>query len=895
MRRSRRNLAMILAALALTHAALAQGQVPSQAPQTTEPPAEPGTEAPQVPAPTAPVLPKLEVVVPKKKAARPPSAAPKAPPAAAAPVVAPPPQVTAPLASTPAPVSNVEVRMSPVGGSELPIDKVPAGISIVPSRDIERTGSASITEAINTYVPGATINEALGNPLATDLQYRGFSASPLNGTPQGLAIYQNGVRMNEVFGDAMNWDLIPQIAIADIVMMSNNPVFGLNALGGAVNIIMKDGFSFQGATIDSRIGSFGHAEIAAQAGQRWGNWATYVAAEWIDENGWRDRSPATAKRAYGDLGVKGSGTEVHLNYTFANTFLGVVGPTPLQLLDERRANVFTSPQSFDNRMQMVNLTGSVSVTDTLKLSGNTYYRGFSQRRPDGNVSEAIACDPAGPNTGLLCFEEADDLLFGRRANGAVVNVPIAGLPNGADSVLGGNDRVSVDSFSYGGTLQATSKAPLFNRPNQFLLGASLDLGQARAKSQSELGTIDPRTLAVSGLGIIIDQSLNPGLDAGDVEVTPVDLLVRTQYFGLYFLNTLDVTERLALTAGGRYNLANIKLEDQRGDDLNGDHTFQRFNPMLGATYKLSPQLTAYAGYSESNRAPTPAELACADPQRPCLLENFLVSDPPLQQVVGRTIEAGLRGQIATGYAGRDALGAARSNTLSWSLGYFRTLVSNDILTVASPIQGRGFFINGGDTLREGLEAALNYRSDRLFFYATYAFVNATFRDALEIASPNAPVGVPCSSFVPDDPEDQPPNCARVRPGDHLPSIPSHRFKLGFDYWLTPQWRLGADLIAVSSQFFRGDEGNDDRPLPGYAVVNLRTGYKLSDSVEVYGLVKNLFNTDYSTFGTYFDTGALRTVAGDPVGVGRNATVLENPRTITPAAPLAIYGGVKMKF
>jgi len=895
MRRSRRNLAMILAALALTHAALAQGQVPSQAPPTTEPPAEPGTEAPQVPAPTAPVLPKLEVVVPKKKAARPPSAAPKAPPAAAAPVVAPPPQVTAPLASTPAPVSNVEVRMSPVGGSELPIDKVPAGISIVPSRDIERTGSASITEAINTYVPGATINEALGNPLATDLQYRGFSASPLNGTPQGLAIYQNGVRMNEVFGDAMNWDLIPQIAIADIVMMSNNPVFGLNALGGAVNIIMKDGFSFQGATIDSRIGSFGHAEIAAQAGQRWGNWATYVAAEWIDENGWRDRSPATAKRAYGDLGVKGSGTEVHLNYTFANTSLGVVGPTPLQLLDERRANVFTSPQSFDNRMQMVNLTGSVSVTDTLKLSGNTYYRGFSQRRPDGNVSEAIACDPAGPNTGLLCFEEADDLLFGRRANGAVVNVPIAGLPNGADSVLGGNDRVSVDSFSYGGTLQATSKAPLFNRPNQFLLGASLDLGQARAKSQSELGTIDPRTLAVSGLGIIIDQSLNPGLDAGDVEVTPVDVLVRTQYFGLYFLNTLDVTERLALTAGGRYNLANIKLEDQRGDDLNGDHTFQRFNPMLGATYKLSPQLTAYAGYSESNRAPTPAELACADPQRPCLLENFLVSDPPLQQVVGRTIEAGLRGQIATGYAGRDALGAARSNTLSWSLGYFRTLVSNDILTVASPIQGRGFFINGGDTLREGLEAALNYRSDRLFFYATYAFVNATFRDALEIASPNAPVGVPCSSFVPDDPEDQPPNCARVRPGDHLPSIPSHRFKLGFDYWLTPQWRLGADLIAVSSQFFRGDEGNDDRPLPGYAVVNLRTGYKLSDSVEVYGLVKNLFNTDYSTFGTYFDTGALRTVAGDPVGVGRNATVLENPRTITPAAPLAIYGGVKMKF
>jgi outer membrane receptor protein involved in Fe transport len=904
MRISRRSLAAIFASLALADVALGQAQAPSgETPPAAEPPAPTLNPEATAPAPKAPVLPKIEVVAPKsapkKKASRPPPAPAKTLPVAAPPPASPPQAPSAgPVAATsppPASIANIEVRMSPVAGSELPIDKVPAGISVIPSAQIERTASPSITEAINTYVPSATINEALGNALATDLQYRGFSASPLNGTPQGLAIYQNGVRMNEVFGDTMNWDLIPQIAIADIVMMSNNPAFGLNALGGSVNVIMKDGFGFQGATVDSRIGSFGHKDVAAEAGQRWGNWATYVAGDWIDENGWRDLSPASAKRAYADLGVKGSGAEFHLNYTFADTFLGVVGPTPVELVEERRANVFTSPQSFDNRMQMVNLTGSVSVTDTLKVSGNTYYRGFKQKRPDGNVSEAIACDPAGPNAGLLCFEEADDVLFGRRANGGIVNVPIASLPNGDHTVLGGNDRVSVDSFSYGGAVQAVSKAHLFDRPNQFLLGSSLDLGRARVTSQSELGALDPRSLAVSGLGIMIDQSLNPNLDAGDVEVTPVDLVVHTQYHGLYFMNTLDVTDRLAVTVGGRYNLANIKLEDQLGDALNGNHTFQRFNPLIGATYKLMPGLTAYAGYSESNRAPTPAELACADPQRPCLLENFLVSDPPLQQVVGRTIEVGLRGQVAAGYAGRDALGAATSNTLGWSLGYFRTLLSNDILTVASPIQGRGFFINGGDTLREGVEAAVNYRSDRLFLYASYALVNATFRNALEIASPDAPVGVPCSAFVADDPEDEIPNCAKVRPGDHIPSIPSHRLKFGFDYWVTPRWRVGADLIAVSNQFFRGDEGNDDRPLPGYAVVNLRTGYKVTDTVEVYGLVKNLFNKDYATFGTYFDAEGLRNVAGDPVGVGRNATVLENPRTITPAAPFAIYGGVKVKF
>jgi len=135
----------------------------------------------------------------------------------------------------------------------------------------------------------------------------------------------------------------------------------------------------------------------------------------------------------------------------------------------------------------------------------------------------------------------------------------------------------------------------------------------------------------------------------------------------------------------------------------------------------------------------------------------------------------------------------------------------------------------------------------------------------------------------------------VRPGDVIPTVPRHRLKAGFDYWLTPQWRVGADLIAVSSQFFRGDEGNDDLPLAGYAVVNLRTGYRVNDNVELYGIVKNLFSTDYATFGTYFDTEALRTVGGTPVGAGPNGTDLENPRTVTPAPPLAVYGGLKVRF
>ena len=796
--------------------------------------------------------------------------------------------------AAPAPEWATTVQMSPTAGSALPLDKVPAGITVVSREQIDRSRTASLTEVLNTHVPGALINEALGNPLAADLQYRGFSASPLNGTPQGLAIYQNGVRLNEVFGDSMNWDLIPTIAVADITLISNNPVYGLNALGGAVNVTMKNGFLFQGGTLDTRLGSFGYKEIAGEYGKKSGNWGVYLASEWIDETGWRDFSPAEAKRAYADVGVKGSGVELHLGYTFAKTHLGVVGPTPVDLVHDRRESVFTSPQSFDNLMHMLNLTAAVEVSKTLSLSGNVYYRSFSQKRPDGNVSEAIACGAEHP--GLLCFEEDDDVLTGRRKDGTIVkSINIADLPKGADTILGGNDSVLVDSYSYGSALQAVSKAKLFGLPNQLLVGASFDHGRAHVRSQSELGVLDPKTLVVTGLGIIIDQSLNDDLDPGDVEVTPVSLIAHTQYYGLYFLNTLDLTDRLSFTVGARYSVAKIKLEDQLGDALNGDHRFERLNPMIGSTYKLAPGLSLYGGYSESNRAPTPAELACADPARPCLLENFLVSDPPLKQVVARTVEVGIRGKLLAGSSGRDALGAPVPNTISWSLGYFHTLLSDDILTVASPVQGRGYFLNAGDTLREGVEASISYRSSQLLVQASYAYVNATFRNALELASPDAPVGVPCSAFDAEDDEDEAPNCAKVKPGDRIPMIPRHRFKLAADYWATPQWRIGGDIIAVSSQFFRGDEGNDDTPLAGFAVFNLRTAYKVSDSVEIYGIVKNLFATSYATFGTYYDTEAMRTVSGDPVVVGTKGTELENPRTITPAPPLAVYGGLRIRF
>jgi iron complex outermembrane receptor protein len=209
----------------------------------------------------------------------------------------------------------------------------------------QSSGSPALENALQQNVPGIIISDVSGNAFATDIQYRGFSASPVEGTPQGLAVYQNGVRINEVFGDTVNWDLIPSNAIKSITVVSGNPLYGLNVLGGALNIAMKDGFGFQGVESDTRGGSYGRFQESLQMGKQVDNFAAYAAAEGIWEDGWRQFSPSEVRRAYVDLGARSKDAEFHIDFTGADNAIGAVGPTPVQLLAQDYSAVFTNPQT----------------------------------------------------------------------------------------------------------------------------------------------------------------------------------------------------------------------------------------------------------------------------------------------------------------------------------------------------------------------------------------------------------------------------------------------------------------------------------------------------------------------------------------------------------------------
>ena len=736
---------------------------------------------------------------------------------------------------------------TPVSGSGINPDKVPASVNVVDASQIKQTGSLNIGDALQQYVPGVVVNEVAGNPFQPNVQFRGFVASPVSGTPQGLAVYQNGVRVNEAFGDTVNWDLIPTAAIKSLTVVTNNPAFGLNALGGAVDLQMKDGFGYHGAEIDTMGGSFGRVQSSAQWGKQVDNVAVYGALEGLHDDGFRNFSASDVRRFYGDVGVKSDASEFHVNMGAADNHFGATATAPIELLQQYWGATYTSPQTTENRVGYVNLTGKVEVAPTWTIDGSAHVRIFDQKIVDGNPTGTQPCT-ADPT--LLCFGNGTSPANG--LNGAQLANPFD-----PSAVLGELDRTTTHSTTTGLTLQATNTDKLFGHGNNFAIGASFDSSVTNFGASAELGTIGPN-FVISGSGIFLGPSGSP------VSIGPVDLRATNQYTGLYALDTFDVTNAFSITAGGRFNVANISLQDQIGTSLNGNDTYTRFNPIIGGTYKITPELTAYAGYSEANRAPTPLELGCADPAHPCIIAAFLVSDPPLKQVVSHTVEAGLRGSKELNIG-----------TLGWKLGGFRADNSDDILAIPSPVlQGFGYFQNVGSTRRQGIEAEANLKSATLQLYASYALVDARFLDALQVGS-NSPFADANGNV-------------QILPGNRIPAIPRNRIKAGFDYSVTDAFKVGADMLYVSSQYFVGDESNQAPRLPGYAVFNLHASYQINKTFQLYARVDNLFDNRYATYGTFFDTSAVPNFAN-------GGAAFTDARSLSPARPRAFYAGLKATF
>jgi iron complex outermembrane receptor protein len=766
------------------------------------------------------------------------------------------------------------ISTSPFSGGGIDRDKVPALVQTLTAEDFAQRYSPNVTDTLFQRIPGVSTSDQQGNSFQTDIRYRGFVASPVPGQPQGLAVYMNGIRINEAFGDTVNFDFIPSNAVDRADLQSNNPVFGLNALGGAISFQMKNGFTFQGIEADLQVGSYGRLNGGLQFGKQRDDVAVYVAAQGLSEQGWRQQSPSQLARLYADIGWRRDGNEVHLVLSGASNFFGVVAATPIESLQRDWSSVYTFPQTTLNQTALAAVNGKFMVAENWTLQSNVYARKFRQDHVDGNGADVERCSAASSFPNRLCLEDDG---FPRPTpvtpafrNQFVVldqnNNPIPCPPGAGNTCApvpyGTIDRTNTDTTTLGASLQAASDAALFGHVNRFTVGGSIDHSWTSFSSSTTLGFINPDLSvtinpAIPGNGQIIHT-------LGNLGFVPVSLDAQNTYYGLYAIDTFDLTSQLSLTLGGRLNVAKIKMADLTGvsPDLNNNLTYTRLNPLAGFAWRVVPGLTLYGSYAEANRAPTPLEIGCSNPDRPCLIESALVADPPLKQVVSKTFEAGLRGNLP--------LGGGR---IDWKLGAYRTGVSDDIIHLASNIQGRAFFANVPATRRQGIEAGATWQTPRWMLYANYSFTDATYQFSGTIASPNNPLADADGNIF-------------VTPGNKIPAIPTHQVKFGGEYAVTPEWKVGVDVAVVGSQYFVGDDSNLNAKVPAYWVTNLRTSYQISKEVQAFALVTNLFNQKYYTYGTYFELDGVAKAIG---------SAFTDPRTVTPAQPLAIYGGVKVRL
>jgi outer membrane receptor protein involved in Fe transport len=728
------------------------------------------------------------------------------------------------------------ISTTPLHGVEIERNQLPMHTEIATDKDLQAQQSLDLSEFLNQRFGSVFLNEAQNNPLQPDLLYRGFVASPLIGLPQGMSVYMDGVRINEPFGDTVNWSVIPESAIAGINLMAgSNPLFGLNTLGGALSVKTKNGFTHPGAEVELSGGSFGRYTAQASIGGQQENLGYFITGNYFDEDGWRDYSPSESKQLFGSLAWQGEAGSLDLGLSLSDSELIGNGALPEDLLEEDREAIFTRPDITEQEAALLRLGGQRELGDEVVLEGAIYFRNSQIDTLNGDDSDFEECEET-ENEGFICEEEGDEeeLVFDQNGN------PIVAV----DDVEGGTvNRSESNQDTFGLSLQTAFLQPLGGRDNQLIVGMAADRSEVDFASHTELGSLDDSRQAI-GSGIFVEESFT------EVET-------ETKNLSFYFTDTWSVNEQLALTLSGRWNKTEIELRDQLGTALNGDHSFTRFNPALGLAYDLNQGVNLYAGYSESNRAPTAMELTCADPEDPCRLPNAFLSDPPLEQVVAKSWEAGVRGSQAG---------------LSWHLGLFQTTNQDDILFIsAGALTNEGYFDNVGETLRRGIEISLNgsLADNRLDWYLNYTRLKATFEENLNIASPNNPYAV--------DGE------VAVEPGDRLPGLPENLLKAGLTYRVTAKLSLGANLQYSSDIVLRGDEANLDEELDGYSVVNLRGEYQASDNLKLFAKVDNLFDKEYETFGLY---GEADEVLGDDY---------ENPRFLSPGSPRAVWAGLSYKF
>ena len=744
------------------------------------------------------------------------------------------------------------VNTSPLPGIGIEKSKLPYDVQTFNSATLRQGNSLNLSEYMTENLNGVNVNDIQGSPYQSDVTYRGFRASATLGAAQGLSVYLDGVRINEPFGDVVNWDMFPEVALDNVTLVpGSNPIYGLNTLGGALAFTTKSGLTTQGNELGISLGSFGRTKIDLTHGSKSEDgWHRFIAGSAFAEQGWRDESAGNLQNLFVKVGRTQNDSNWDVSFLSGNSKLMGNGLTPSTnyagldetsssgvdgLYERNRNAVYSYPDETKNTTNLLTFNVQRVLDANTELAATAYVRRSTQNRIGGDV-ECIDVD------GLGC----DDFL----------------TPD--DTIDGLIRRSATSQTSYGLAANVTKILDA----HQVTAGAALDKSKSSYSSTEQECTLNDTTRNISTS------------DCSAAAYDTAAVTGNTTSVGIYVADTLSLSPATHVTFAGRYNRSTVSntLTDYYDQDndvyiagvvaAKETFTYKKFNPSLGLTHKLNDRTTFFGNVGQSNRVPTVMELGCADSTNPCQLPTGLQADPFLEQVVSRTIEVGMRWKNERNYA--LAVSAYSTNN------------KNDILF--TPVSaGLGYFDNFSKTRYQGVDLNASKSWGAWSLRTQYSYLYATYQDTMSLMSGDRTMS--------------------ITPGTRMAGLPMNTLKLHLDWRMNDKLSLGASTISTSKLITQGNEdglvGIDDAAAPasadasikGYTLLNLSATYKAEKGLEFFAKINNALNKRYETYGLM----AANNFALD--GSTLNGTDGEQTvaKFVAPGAARSLWLGMRYKF
>ena len=729
------------------------------------------------------------------------------------------------------------VGTSPLPGIGIEKDKLPYDVQTVTSEQMYQSQTLNLTDFMSRNLLGVNINEVQGSPFQADITYRGFRLSGILGSSQGLSVYLDGVRVNEPFGDVVNWDMIPEAAIGNVTLVpGSNPVYGLNTLGGALAFTTKSGLTAPGGELKLQAGSFGRVRADISHGSKAEDgYHSFIAATAFREDGWRDYSEGSLGNVFAKIGRQQNDSNWDLSLLVGRSSLlgngllpsysyGADGDDPAEagMYETNRKWIYTHPDRTRNELQQLTFNFQRILDGNTELAANAYVRNSKRKTVGGDAERE---ETTAPNY----------------ANDAVLNY------------------TATSQNSYGTSVNLTK---LLDK-HQITTGASVDASRVGyGSSQADCDTNIDSTRAPYGCDPAEDHARLKG---------------RTTAFGIYASDTWSVSEKTFVTTSGRFNHATVNNRLNTYVDANGDplsstrvtsdkFTYNSFNPSFGVTYKPAQTISVFTNIGQSNRVPTSIELGCADSSYPCRLPTGLQADPYLKQVIAQTFETGMRLQL--------------SSDTGASVALYRSENKDDILFRAVSSSGLGYFSNFSKTRRQGADITAFTMFKSLALRVSYSYLDATYQDSGTLFGGERNVS--------------------VTPGTKIAGLPEHTFRINADWRATSKMTIGGTLLTTSSLVTQGNEDGKipenetvDAKIKGYTLLHLHANYEAEKGLDYFARINNVFDTRFETYGMM--AMSMFNANGGLIDSTTSTTGPNVSRFVAPGAPRHLMIGLRYRF